>query len=513
VIINRATFNKRRGMLFAGVTAVTGVVILVVAFAAGVFATFEPESGSLSGGATVVANAGASGGQAVKFGSGTAGVLSLPRIPWEGGSAYWAQFPKANAAGWDDPSFFPVSVFLSDPQHATQLKALGVNTYMGMNHDTSMLSYATTQSGMFLVAQQEEWTENEIGNNPNVVGWYLSDECEQGEASCPYASDDDKLAAQKSFADRVAKFNDGAAGDCPSNNLGCDGRFKAAGFANGILHTDFWSGGTNPATGHPYVSDHIALVDIFAADKYWYTSPDVRTIIPEQQPPEWPRDGSGNLAPVQRSAAYGWMADQQRRLEDPTSLTQPHSSTQFKYPNATKPQWGAVVETAMPLLGDAGRTTITPDQMEGVIWSNIIHEARGLVFFQHNNDDCSGSYSLVEAVNTTTCQQELLARQNKFKAATATIRQLAPVINSQSYIYEFNNGTDTMLKTYNGSAYIFADIGLLNTTGSKTFTLPTGVNGTTVTVVGEGRTIPVTSRTFTDNFAAEYTHHIYQVAI
>jgi hypothetical protein len=402
---------------------------------------------------------------------------------------------------------------LSDPQHAPQLKALGVNTFFGLNHDPSMLSYATTQNGMFMVAQQEEWTESDVGSNPNVVGWYLSDECEQGEASCPFASDDAKLAAQKSFADKVDKYNDGAAGDCPVNNLGCDGRFKAAGFANGILHTDFWSGSTNPATGQPYVSDHIALVDTFAADKYFYTSGDVRSIITDQSPPEWPRDANNNLAPTQRAASYGWMADQQRRLQDPTSLSQPHTSFRYKYPNVTKPQWGAVVETAMPFLGETTRTTITPDQMEGVIWSNIIHEARGLVFFQHNNDSCAGTYSLVEAVNTTACQQALLDRQNKFKAATDTIRSLAPVINSQSYAYDFNNGTDTMLKTYNGNAYIFADIGQLDSPGNKTFTVPGDVTGTTVTVVDEGRTIPVVNGQFTDSFAAEYSHHIYQISM
>jgi hypothetical protein len=79
------------------------------------------------------------------------------------------------------------------------------------------------------------------------------------------------------------------------------------------------------------------------------------------------------------------------------------------------------------------------------------------------------------------------------------------------YYYTFNNGTDTMLKTHNGEAYIFAGLGMGHTMGNKTFTLPEGVNGTSVTVVGENRTIPVTNRTFTDNFANEYTHHVYQI--
>ena len=75
------------------------------------------------------------------------------------------------------------------------------------------------------------------------------------------------------------------------------------------------------------------------------------------------------------------------------------------------------------------------------------------------------------------------------------------------------SGTDTMLKTYQGDAYIFAGVGLAQKAGQKTFTLPAGVHGTTVTVVDENRTIPVTAGKFTDSFAAESSHHIYKVSI
>ncbi len=70
-----------------------------------------------------------------------------------------------------------------------------------------------------------------------------------------------------------------------------------------------------------------------------------------------------------------------------------------------------------------------------------------------------------------------------------------------------------MLKSYNGNAYIFAGLGMGHATGSKTFTLPAGVTGTTVTVVGESRTIPDSGGQFSDSFAAEYTHHVYQIAL
>ena len=76
-------------------------------------------------GATATAPAAGGGGNSTTPGATT---LNLPRIPWEGGSAYWAQFPKANAAGWDDPSFFPISIFLGQMQSADYYKSLGINT-------------------------------------------------------------------------------------------------------------------------------------------------------------------------------------------------------------------------------------------------------------------------------------------------------------------------------------------------------------------------------------------------
>ena len=93
----------------------------------------------------------------------------------------------------------------------------------------------------------------------------------------------------------------------------------------------------------------------------------------------------------------------------------------------------------------------------------------------------------------------------------AQVQALAPVLNTQSYAWTFGTGLETSLKVYEGDAYVLAmtDGG----TGSRTFTLPSGVNGGTVEVVGENRTLPVTNGTFTDSFATEATHHVYRVSL
>ena len=63
------------------------------------------------------------------------GALGLELVPWEGGPEYWKQFAKADAAGWDEPQFFPIVAWyngVSSQQEVDFDKALGINTYIGM---------------------------------------------------------------------------------------------------------------------------------------------------------------------------------------------------------------------------------------------------------------------------------------------------------------------------------------------------------------------------------------------
>lgn len=407
-----------------------------------------------------------------------ASVLDLPRIPWEGGPDYWTQFPKTNAAGWTNSSFFPIAVFYSKPSksHVAALKDAGINLYMAVENNKGSGESITeiTNAGMFAMPQQDSWTPAEIGDNPGVVAWFISDECDMGYGGCPndqYAA----LEMQKSFVAKVSAYN--------------DGRFMHSNFGNGILRTH-WSTST--------MDEHIAMMDSASADKYTYTSTDVEGIIDGwHDAPDWP-----NGMPVARAYSYGWQADQMRRFQDPADL---------------RPVW-TFVETARPYLNESTARTIQPDQIEGAVWSALIHEARGIAYFQHNNSQtgCRSNYSIVECPTV----------QAKVKSINAKVKSLAPVLNSQSYYnstrtvngheyqyYTFDNGTDTMLKAHNGHAYIFAGLGMGHATGSKTFTLPEGVRGNSVEVVGENRTIAVSNNRFTDNFAQEYTHHVYKISL
>ena len=414
-----------------------------------------PSTGSSSGKASPKTSVGQSPSATASSPATISSIFAtIPLVPWEGGSNYWKQFPKANAAGWGNPSFFPIAVFLGKPGHASALKAVGVNTYMGAEHDGSAMS-SMTSAGMFVMPQQDEWTPAEVGNDSRAVGWFISDECDIG-LGCTGNNTNENLLDQQSKLAYVHGLN--------------DGRFTFANYSNGILKT-WWANGNMPA--------FLSIVDAASNDKYTYTSPFVWDQMTAS--PDWP----AGVHPAV-SAAYGWQIDQMRSFQSPPGI---------------HPNW-IFIEAAMPLLNDPGSLTITPQQLEGAVWSSIIHEARGVAYFQHNNGNVCGYYSLVD------CNQ---TRLNQIAAINAKVTSLAPVINTQSYQYSFNTTTDTMLKAYNGAAYIFAGIGLGQSTGAKTFTLPSGLTASSVEVVGENRTLPISGGKFTDTFAAEYSYHVYKI--
>lgn len=440
--------------------AVVGTILLLNSRAASPYASLQPESGAVTGAACPITNdSTASGGSAIQFGTACSngGALNLPRIPWEGGPAYWSKFPKAVTAGWTDPGFFPITVFYGKPDHTAALKAVGINGFIGAEHDGSTVSKMTSQ-GMFLMAQ-EEWSQSEVGNDPKVVGWQAGDECEMS-SNCGGTDQYSGLTGQKTIIDRLRAYN--------------DGRFVQTNYGNGVLRTN-WSNDDS------VWKQFLAITDVASVDQYMYTSPVVQGNA--ENSPFWP--AGANPA---TSAGYGWLTDMMRKYQEPIGV---------------HPTW-TMVETAKPYIAEAG-PSITPEQLEGADWSAIIHEARGIAYFQHNNGPECGNYSLVDCSDPT--------RLPKIAATNARIQALAPVLNTQSYAYNFNNATDTMLKTYNNSAYIFADIGLLESPGNKTFALPLGISGTTVTVVDENRTIPVVNGKFSDNFQYEYSHHIYKIAL
>lgn len=385
------------------------------------------------------------------------GLGGLDRIAWEGGPAYYEQFTKADAAGWSDPTFFPVGIYLSPPEtpHPANALSAGINHYIGINHNPPLSQ--VTGAGVHAVPQMEEWTTGEVGADALAVAWFTTDEPDM---NVTLGDENDRLAfVQAQHAEVIGR---------------ADGRFSMVNIGNGVNRT-FWSPNT--------VDDMVRAVDAAAVDQYVYTSSVVRGNV--EASPYWPVGVSAKCA-----AAYGWLVDQM------------HS-----FHGATKKPVFITIETAEPLLF-SGETEVIPiEHFEGAVWAAICHEARGIMLFQHNSD--TTDYPFYSVTETSS------ARRAQVEAVLDKVHSLASAINTQSYVHDFGDADIfTMLKTYDGHAYIFAHVALGGSPGAgKTFSLPAGINGTTAEVVGESRNISITAGSFTDTFAAEYTHHVYKIPL
>lgn len=386
---------------------------------------------------------------------------ALETLPWWGGPQAYRRFPQARKAGWTKDSFFPIAVFFGKPEHAPALARIGINVYMGAEHDGSPVSMIT-DTGISVIAQSE-WTSAEVGDDPLVVGWHVSDECEMGYSDCTPDWDNDngeqgRLQKQRQYVQRLRARG--------------DGRFLQANFGNGVIGT-FWA----PTT----MADHVALMDVTSVDKYAYTSPQVDALL--ESSPAWPY---GMTARSARS--YGWLQD---RMES------------FASPVASKPNW-VFVETAEPLLTEEAGRTITTAQIQGAVFNALIHGAAGIAYFQHNsNGRCNGMYSLVD------CGEQL---RDAVRKINARVTALAPVFNTPSYDWTFGGGLQTALKVVGGWVYVVAmsDGG----TGARHFSLPSSLTGaSSVQVVGESRTLRVVDGGFADSFAHESSVHVYRIKL
>jgi hypothetical protein len=188
---------------------------------------------------------------------------------------------------------------------------------------------------------------------------------------------------------------------------------------------------------------------------------------------------------------YGYVIDRLRQLDAMAGGTAP---------TQRKSMW-AFVEVGNPWTVSV--PYITPAQLQAAIWHSIIAEARGIIYFNHSfagacitqhalRESC---YAAIRATVQTTNQQ---------------ITQLAPVLNSSfadGYV-TVSSGVRVMAKLGpDGAWYVFAGS---RQPGSQTATF-TIAAGSTVEVLYEGRTLPVTSGQFTDSFADGNAIHIYRI--
>jgi hypothetical protein len=401
--------------------------------------------------------------------SGTPAVLDLPRVAWEGGPAYYANFPQARASGWTDPSFFPIGVWYEGvytQQDIDRDKSAGLNTYV-MLTDQSDVSLIR-RNGMYAFIPEP------FANRGNEsVGWVIGDEADMwggpgnGTWTGNYPGQGPICTSSREGCGLDVMKKESAT--VPAGDQG----LRYANYGKGVM---FWQSDSDASK---FVNGFSSVV---SNDIYWYTDPHVCTA-----PAEGPTYGV-NKDNCRRAANYGLTMQRMRDLDAMDGKRQP--------------VW-AFVEVGHPFTEDWA-PTINGDQIAGAVMNSLINEARGIQYFNHNfGGPCISQHVLRERCGDAV--RPAVTELNK------RVTSLAPVLNTQSYQWEFNNGLDTMLKAHDGSFYVFAMLGKDTATGAHSLALPPGVDGSRAEVLFENRTVPISGGAIRDTFAHEFTYHIYKI--
>lgn len=477
--------QKSRFIVLCATFSLIGVVMIGVSRAATTTATIEPEQDAIVGNATAVSSIGASNGKAVVFGSTTTAanpLSSLPLMPWYGGPDYYKQFSVTSASAWTSTTFFPIGAWYMRANTQSDInvyKSLGINTSVMMESNNNLTLLRS--NGLYA------FPGSSTGVGTETVGYTITDEADMN-----YGPGYDAWSGTEGWNTCIPIQDNG--GKCgytfmsqmlaglPAN----DGRFMYANYGKGIF--PWWE--SDEEFAH-FVNSYTTVI---SDDIYWYTDNDVCTAaqgptLIEGSGPVSIYTGLRDLtqAECRRADNYGVIMDRMLQLDALDGKRQPVY---------------AFVEVGAPF---GNGLTITGPQVEGAVMNSLIHGASGIIYFKHNfGGSCQSNDTFID------CPSAPNANVTKINGY---IKDQAAVLNSPSYQYSFGTGLDTMLKWSNGSAYVFAmaDKGAL---GSKSFTLPPGLSSaTSIQVLYENRTLPVSSGTFSDNFSAEYSYHIYKITL
>lgn len=368
------------------------------------------------------------------------------------------------------PNFFPISVWLQAPYDIQTYKNMGVNIYNGLSWGDLDQNQLNTlhQYGMYVMPSAGDAFAWSHRTDTLIYGWLLTDEPDNAQWNATTSTYDScinpKIIIHQYDSIKLAD---------PAHPI-------YYGLGQGVSYTT-WNGRGpcyNWLDSYPvYKNGYVKGCDITGYDIYPVNNTDATT--------------GGKLWYVAKGV-------------DSLLLW----SSQTASPRVpSKPVWMAIETTKITSSSAAGPT---PAQTKSEVWMAIIHGAKGITYFP---DSWIPSFSADALLSNTAMVSTLTSVDSMIKA-------LAPVINSSNTGYATNvnantagvtssNGTvfmNYMTKTYKGSTYIFA-VAMRSGTTTATFTVS---SGTTVTVLGENRSIPIASGKFSDSFSG-YGVHIYKI--
>lgn len=406
---------------------------------------------SAAGGKAGAGGSGAQGGSSGAGGSAGGGGTTDQYGPWAGGPTYYSKWPHGPPT---DPSFFPIAVWLQDPSKAADYKAIGINLFIGLwEGPTDAQLQALQTAGMPVACEQNDTGLAHVGE-ATILAWTQQDEPDNaqplsggGYGPCVPASE------------VVSRYQAMKAKDATRPiflNLG-----------QGVANFDWIGWGSECAQTHPAdYAQYIDGADIISFDIYPANDPDP----PVHDNLWYVAKGVDNL--VQWSAG-------------------------------AKPVWDWIECTG--INGPEGKPS--PEEVKAEVWMSIVHGAMGFGYFVHQFQPSFDEHALLD--------------DPAMKAAVAALNQqihdLAPVLNTPPIT---NGGKiassdasvpiDMMIKRQGGATYLFA-VSMRASAAKATFSELTNVPpSATVEVLGESRTIPMSSASFQDDFTG-WGVHLYKI--
>jgi len=358
----------------------------------------------------------------------------------------------------DDPSYYPLSVWLQEPNNAERYKEIGINLYLGLWEGPTEEQIATLEKAeMPVICELNDYAKKNL-NKEIFVGWH----------------------AQPDEPDNAQRDGKGGYGPCMEPQIIKDNykeikRIDATrpvylGLGVGIAYPLARLRGEVCAGDTLRYYEFTKGADMLGYDIYPIAGPP--TVRAKDQL-RYVAKGVDNLRRYSEYKIDVWMAIETARIREHGSIPKPY-------------------------------------QVEAEIWMVIIHGAKGIVYFPYRMfPDRSATGMLDDEV-----MKEALTVTN------AKIKKLAPIINLPNIEgvikYErkwYDQTIDVMVKKYNGAYYVFAVEMYGERFDAKFVVDESIVKGKKVEVLYEDRSIEISDGMFYDRFVQKggYEYHIYKI--
>lgn len=383
--------------------------------------------------------------------------------PWENGQS-------------TDENFFPIAVWLQNPQNAGRYQGIGINLYVGLWQGPTQSQIDTLrQFDMPVICHQNEWAKQHL-DEALIVAWMHGDEPDNAHRFASYwASDKEKIKAgwpeiyealnldtqpYRAYGPPVPPR--WIINDYQDIKRVDPIRPVLVNLGQGVAWEDYIGRGERTGKLEDYPL-YIKGCDIVSFDIY--------------------------------PACHSDPAVAQKLWYVPRGVDR---LRQWAGPN--KPVWTCIECTQI----NHPTTKATPEQIRCEVWMAIIHGARGLIYFSH-----TWKPRFIEAgllADTQTAQA--------VRAINAQITALAPVINSPSLedarVRTMPRGgqIDTMVKQSQDALYVFA-VDMKGKRARTTLQLK-DIGNAQAEVLGEDRSIHIRGGRWTDDFDP-WDVHLYRI--